>query len=157
VSLLSFCKHQTNLLPISHPHLPSLASPLEAQFRQQVLNSQPILEQRFLPVTMFSAIIPWCMTVTVLVLTILCIEAGHNTTYLQNRPIITINASDLKTSYEQKYGPTSAIHDVYKIYMKTFCYGDNPATDGAPLLNFQCTAPSSYCKSQGSPIHFPVL
>jgi hypothetical protein len=86
------------------------------------------------------------MTVTVLILTIFCIEAGHTSEFLENHPIITINTLQLRLAYEAKYGQTPAIRDVYNVHIKTFCFADYPPVAGAPLVNLACTAPSTYCK-----------
>lgn len=98
-----------------------------------------------LTATMYSAILPWCMDFAILVMTIICIEAGHKPGFNDQYPIISIDTSPLRIAYEAKYGNTSAIHDVYKIHMKTFCSGDYPLVAGDPLVNLTCTAPSTYC------------
>jgi hypothetical protein len=93
------------------------------------------------------AILPWFMDITILIMTILCIDAGHKPGYINSYPIITIDTLPLRIAYEAKYGNNSAIHDLYTIHMKTYCFGDYPLVAGDPMVNVACTAPSTYCKS----------
>ncbi|OBT60328.1 hypothetical protein VE03_10187 [Pseudogymnoascus sp. 23342-1-I1] len=88
---------------------------------------------------MWSTIIPELMTITVWVLTFLCIRAGTEPGYLQGYAVMSINATGLK-----QYEP-SPLYDVYNIYMSTVCAGYYVnASPSSPLTNFTCTASSSY-------------
>jgi hypothetical protein len=92
---------------------------------------------------MWSTIIPELMTITVWVLTFLCIRAGTKPGYLQDYAVMSINTIGLG-----RYEP-SPLHDhhLYNIYMSTVCAGDYVNTSpNSPLTNFTCTVPSSYCK-----------
>ena len=90
------------------------------------------------------------MTITVWVLTFLCIRAGTEPGYLQGYAVMSINTTGLK-----QYEP-SPPYDVYNIYMSTVCAGDYVnASPNSPLTNFTCTAPSSYCKLAPLLYHIP--
>lgn len=91
---------------------------------------------------MYSAILPWFMTATVLALTLICIRADY-----QLYPVMSIDTRDLKASYEKDHGPTPAIHDIYNIHMQSFCYGDYTTEKHAPAVSYFCTDRSSYCTS----------
>jgi hypothetical protein len=89
---------------------------------------------------MWSTVIPELMTITVWVLTFLCIRAGAEPGYLQGYAVVSINTTGLK--YE-----SSPLYDVYNIYMSTVCAGHYVnASPSSRLTNFTCTTPSSYCK-----------
>lgn len=80
---------------------------------------------------MWSTIIPELMTITVWVLTFLCIQPEYYAA-------MSINTTGLK-----QYEPSP----LYDVYMSTICTGDYVnASPNSPLANFTCTAPSSYCK-----------
>lgn len=89
---------------------------------------------------MWPTVIPELMTITVWVLTFLCIRAGTEPGYLQGYAVMSINSTGLK--YE-----SSPLYDVYNIYMSTVCAGHYVnASPSSRLTNFTCTASSSYCK-----------
>ncbi|KFX99924.1 hypothetical protein V490_01575 [Pseudogymnoascus sp. VKM F-3557] len=90
-------------------------------------------------VTMWSTILPELMTITVWVLTFLCIRAGTKPGYLQGYAVMSINTTGLK-QYE-----SSPLYDVYNIYISTVCAGNYVNTNpNSRLTNFTCTASSSY-------------
>ncbi|KFY68164.1 hypothetical protein V496_01256 [Pseudogymnoascus sp. VKM F-4515 (FW-2607)] len=87
---------------------------------------------------MWPTVIPELMTITVWVLTFLCIRAGTEPGYLQGYAVMSINTTGLK--YE-----SSPLYDVYNIYMSTVCAGHYVnASPSSRLTNFTCTASSSY-------------
>lgn len=90
---------------------------------------------------MWSTIVPELMSITVWVLTFLCIRAGTEPGYFQGYAVMSINTAGLK-----EYKP-SPLYDVYNIYMSTVCAGNYlNASPNSPLTKLICTAPSSYCK-----------
>ncbi|KFY10275.1 hypothetical protein V491_07742 [Pseudogymnoascus sp. VKM F-3775] len=130
---------QTNLVQPETQRRPELLGRIRSH--NLAINLTPVIAviDSSVAITMLSSIIPELMTITVWVLTFLCIRAGTEPGYLQGYAVMSINTTGLK-----QYGPTP-LYDVYNIYMSTVCAGYYVnASPSSLLTNFTCTAPSSY-------------
>jgi hypothetical protein len=96
---------------------------------------------------MWSTILPELMSITVFILTILCLQAGHSPSYLQSYAILSLNTTGLKDSYHQHTGAGLPIHDVYNLYLMTSCSGYYANNSVPPLAGVTCSQASPYCAS----------
>jgi len=95
---------------------------------------------------MWSTILPELMSITVFVLTILCLKAGTSPDYLQDYAILSLNTTGLKESFHNSTHAGLPIHDVYSLYMMTTCSGYYLNNSIPPLADVTCSTPSSYSK-----------
>ena len=104
---------------------------------------------------MWSTILPELMSITVFVLTLLCLRAGSSPHYLQKYPILSLNTTDLKTNYRNTTnGGGLPIHDVYELFMTTTCAGYWGKNSSPPLGDVTCSGVSIYCSSLSPPSPF---
>jgi hypothetical protein len=106
---------------------------------------------------MWSTILPELMSITVFILTILCLQAGHSPSHLQSYAILSLNTTGLKDSYHQHTGAGLPIHDVYNLYMMTTCSGYYANNSVPPLAGVTCSPVSWYCASLSPPFPFFTL
>jgi hypothetical protein len=99
---------------------------------------------------MWSTILPELMSTTVFILTILCLQAGHSPSYLQNYANLSLNTTGLKIAYHERTQAGLPIHDVYNLYMMTTCSGFWTNNSAPPLTLVTCSPVSWYCM-------FPLL
>ncbi|KAE9380049.1 hypothetical protein N431DRAFT_324976 [Stipitochalara longipes BDJ] len=95
---------------------------------------------------MFSTILPELMSITVFILTLLCLQAGHNPSYMQNYAILSLNTTGLKDSYNSRTQAGLPIHDVYNMYIMTTCSGCWANNSAPPLTEVTCSPISWYSK-----------
>lgn len=50
---------------------------------------------------MYSTILPELMSITVFILTLLCLQAGRNPSFMQNYAILSLNTTGLKDAYNR--------------------------------------------------------
>lgn len=106
---------------------------------------------------MWSTILPELMSITVFILTILCLKAGTSPDYLPDYAILSLNTTGLKESYRNSTHAGLPIHDVYNFYMMTTCSGYYLNNSIPPLAGVTCPPPSSYCTSPFPfPFPFPI-
>jgi hypothetical protein len=84
------------------------------------------------------------MTITVFVLSILCIIAGQSPGYLQNYEVLYINVTGLKAAYLANTTEILPIHDFYNVHLSTHCAGYYHDGLNPPLVNVSCSRASSY-------------
>ncbi|PMD60826.1 uncharacterized protein K444DRAFT_662830 [Hyaloscypha bicolor E] len=95
---------------------------------------------------MWSTILPELMSITVFILTILCLQAGHSPSYLQNYAILSLNTTGLKSAYHERTQAGLPIHDVYNLYMMTTCSGYWTNNSAPPPALVTCSPVSWYSK-----------
>ena len=103
---------------------------------------------------MYSTILPELMSITVFILTLLCLQAGHNPSFMQNYAILSLNTTGLKNAYSQHTQAGLPIHDVYNLHMMTSCSG-YWTNSSFPLVDVACSSVSLYCLSLPPPLLSP--
>jgi hypothetical protein len=107
---------------------------------------------------MWSTILPELMSITVFVLALLCLQAGHSPSHLQDYAILSFNSTGLKDNYHKANAPAGLpIHDEYKVFMMTHCEGYYSNGYDYPLVAVDCSSPSAYCAFPLIPHHYPTL
>jgi hypothetical protein len=104
---------------------------------------------------MYSTILPELMSITVFILTLFCLQAGHTPTYMPNYSILSLNTTGLKDAYHTRTQADLPIHDVCNLYMMTTCSGYWSSNSSPLLENVTCSPVSWYCMSPNPP--FPLL
>ncbi|KAN0119476.1 hypothetical protein V8E51_001684 [Hyaloscypha variabilis] len=95
---------------------------------------------------MYSTILPELMSITVFILTLLCLQAGHTSTYMPNYSILSLNTTGLKDAYYTSTQADLPIHDIYNLYMMTTCSGYWSSNSSPPLEDVTCSPVSWYSK-----------
>jgi hypothetical protein len=93
---------------------------------------------------MFSAILPELMSISVFVLSLLCILAGRSPGYLPNYTVLSMNVTGLKASYHTNTSEILPIHDFYNVHLLTHCQGNYHDGVNPPLVNVTCSPATSY-------------
>ena len=93
---------------------------------------------------MFSTILPELMSISVFVLSLLCILAGKSPSYLQHLTVLSMNVTGLKHSYYANISEILPIHDFYNVHLLTHCQGYYHDGLNPPLVNVSCSPVTSY-------------
>jgi hypothetical protein len=104
---------------------------------------------------MWSTILPELMSITVFILTILCLRAGNSPSYMQDYAILSLNTTGLKDAFHHNTAAGLPIHDVYNLYMMTTCSGYYAKDSVPPLAGVTCSPVSWYCMPFPSPSPSP--
>lgn len=95
----------------------------------------------------WATVVPELMSITVFVLTIVALQAGRSPGYLPNYAILSLNTTGLKKSFQSNTTYALPVHDVYNLYMTTYCAGQYQNSFSSQLVNVTCSHTSSYCTS----------
>ncbi|PMD27912.1 hypothetical protein NA56DRAFT_684349 [Hyaloscypha hepaticicola] len=95
---------------------------------------------------MWSTILPELMSITVFILTTLCLRAGNSPSYMQDYAILSLNTTGLKDTFHHNTTAGLPIHDVYNLYMITTCSGYYANNSVPPLVGVTCSPVSWYSK-----------
>ena len=104
---------------------------------------------------MWSTILPELMSITVFILTTICLRAGNSPSYMQDYAILSLNTTDLKDAFQNNTAAGLPIHDAYNLYMMTTCSGYYANNFVPPLAGVTCSPVSWYCMPSPSPCPSP--
>jgi hypothetical protein len=132
--------------PLSPPRMPYHQDPLPTTSRTC---AKTFLKKYS---TMFSEL----LSMAVFILALLPVIAGHSSGFMQDSSILSINTTDLQLAYHKRTGGGLAIHDVYSMFMTTYCdgYWDGKGRDMYnSVAGVHCSKSSSFCKFPNLSFH----